>query len=726
MNTSNFKHAVLACSMTLGLAACGGGADGTSTTSGASGATTPLVATGTPSTPGVPGVVPPPVVAGPQMTQLAGSPFRFGNSNGAGADARFGNSLGGAVADDLGNVYVADYPNHVIRRITPDGTVSDYAGKSGVSGSIDGSLTDARLQGPSDIVRNAAGTMYVLERGNNRIRSIATDGQVSFLAGSNYGAVDGTGTNAKFAVPQAMAIAPDGNLYVADTDSHTIRKVTPAGVVTTIAGTANMQGSVDAMGAAARFSSPKGIDVSAAGDIFVSDEGSHTIRRIAPDGMVTTLAGMANSPGSADGIGAAARLYGPRGLAFDAAGKLVVASAYGRTVRRIDIATGAVETLAGSGQRGNADASGTAASFSLPTGVAALPGGDVMVTDAEGVVRRITPAGTVTTVAGAWSAYGKVEATGTAARFNYPQQLAQDASGNVYVADSNNFSVRRITPAGVVTTLAGSGNYGVVDGSGASVKFGSISGITVDAAGNVYVADPSTHTIRMITPAGVVSTLAGSANVIGSADNTGAAASFSGPRAITAAPDGNLYVADTYNNCVRRITPAGVVTSFAGTCGSAAASGVPTDDATGSAAKFAYPKGIAADASGNIYVADDGTSRIRKITTAGVVTTLAGGGGSAGYLDGAGTIALFYNPSQLAVDSNGNVYVTEGYNQVIRKITPAGVVSTVAGVGGMSGDTAGIASALPGLLSTPTGVSVGPLGLVISTGNGVVRVTLAP
>src|SRR5439155_1385320 len=208
---------------------------------------------------------------------------------------------------------------------------------------------------------------------------------------------------------------------------------------------------------------------------------------------------------------------------------------------------------------------------------------------------RITSAGVVTTLAGTAGTPGSTDATGTAARFRFPRDVATDGTGNVYVAELSNNTVRKITPAAVVTTLAGTaGSVGSADGTGAAASFNFPSGVATDSAGNVYVADTSNNTIRKITPAGVVTTLAGTAGTTGSTDATGAAASFNFPQGVATDSAGNVYVADTLNNTIRKITPAGVVSTLAGTAGTGSA------DGTGAAASFNSPVGVATDNAGNV------------------------------------------------------------------------------------------------------------------------------
>jgi len=316
-----------------------------------------------------------------------------------------------------------------------------------------------------------------------------------------------------------------------------------------------------------------------------------------------------------------------------------------------------VTTLAGSGTAGSADGTGTAAQFSGPRGVAVDSSGNVYVADTlNNRIRKITPEGVVSTLAGSTS--GFADATGTAAKFDRPQGVAVDSSGNVYVADYSNNRIRKITSAGVVTTLAGDRAEGDANGTGTAARFHSPSGVAVDSSGNVYVADRSNHRIRKITPEGVVSTLAGTATP-GHVDTRGTEAKFNFPERVAVDSSGNVYVADTNNHRIRKITPEGEVTTLAGSTRGFA-------DGAGTKAWFDEPIGVAVDSSGNVYVADSYNHRIRKITPAGVATTLAGS--TADSADGTGTAAKFHSPIGVAVDSSGNVHVADSNNHRIRKI----------------------------------------------------------
>jgi len=381
---------------------------------------------------------------------------------------------------------------------------------------------------------------------------------VTTLAGLalHSGRADGTNSVARFNVPSGVAVDSSGIVYVADTDNYTIRKITPAGVVTTLAGSAGAFGSADGTNSVARFFNPVGVGADSSGNVYVADFYNDTIRKMTPAGVVTTLAGLAGVFGGADGTNSAARFDSPSGVAVDSSNNVYVA----HTLRQ--------------------------------------------------TIRKITPAGVVTTLAGLPAVLGSADGTNSGARFYDPSAVAVDSSNNVYVADTGNHTIRKITPAGVVTTLAGlAGAIGSADGTNSVARFNTPYGVAVDGSGNIYVGDNGNSTIRKITPAGVVTTLAGLSGVLGGDDGPGSAARFEYPRGVAVDGSGNIYVADYYNFTIRKLTPAAVVTTLAGL-----AQAIGSDDGTGSAARFYFPQGVAVDSSGNLYVADYDNNCIRKGT----------------------------------------------------------------------------------------------------------------
>jgi sugar lactone lactonase YvrE len=317
-----------------------------------------------------------------------------------------------------------------------------------------------------------------------------------------------------------------------------------------------------------------------------------------------------------------------------------------------------VQTLAGGSAAGFTDGTGTGAQFSTPEGVDIHPNGNIVVTDrTNNAIRLITQAGVVTTLSGDGTK-GLINGPVTTAKFNFPWKSAVDTQGNIYVAERDNDCIRKITPAGIVSTLAGS-TRGYAEGKGTDAKFNQPLDVAVDPAGNVYVTDNNNHRIRKITADGTVSTLAGS--TVGYADGTGPDAKFSNPSGLEVDVAGNVYVADRNNHRIRKITPAGVVTTVAGKGTAGRVNGSAAD------ATFNQPYGIAVGTDGSLIVGDLANNLVRKIDAQGQVTTVAGT--SSGYSDGAGGSARFNQPTDVAISSDGTIYVADLGNNRIRKIT---------------------------------------------------------
>jgi len=608
------------------------------------------------------------------FTTLAGSSGTVVNGqDGVGQAAQFDQPRGIAI-DRAGTIYVADTKNNTIRKISGE-TVTTLAGTPGTEGNTNATGSAARFNEPFGLAVDDSGTVYVADASNNAIRRITSAGVVTtFAGGTGPGSTDGAATSAQFDEPRGICIDATGTIYVADYDNHLIRKITPAGTVSTFAGQADVQGNADGIGTSATFRGPMGIAVDATGVVYVADTGNRAIRRISPSGGVTTV----TLSGST--------LSEPRGIAITASGTLLVADYGSHTIRSMT-SSGAVTTAAGSIETpGTADGAITAARFHYPSAVAVSSDGTVHVADTENDTVRKISGGSVTTTAGLAGRVLTADGRGTSARFDAPYATAVDSNGVVYVADQAAHIIRRIGTDGEVTTFAGlPGAFGIDDGTGDGARFYAPTGVAVDSAGNVYVADSLNSTIRKITPARVVTTLAGSGRTRGSADGTGSAARFNQPFGIAVDGAGSVYVADSAANTIRKITPAGVVSTLAGRAGSAG-----TTDGAGTAARFTVPYGVAVDSTGTVFVVDHGNHTIRRVTAVGVVTTLAGAGGSAGTADGRGTGARFHYPSGIAVGRDGTVYVADTDNQAIRAISSDGEVTTIGGSPGGAASTDGV------------------------------------
>ena len=538
--------------------------------------------------------------------------------------------------------------------------VRTLAGSTTGGGFSDGVGTAARFSAPWAVAADGAGNILVADTGNHVIRRITVSGEVTTVAGvpGVAGFQDGPTAIALFRFPAGVTVdRTNGTIYVSDKDNHVIRTITPDGVVSTIAGAPGEAGSADAQGSAARFAYPRGLEVGTDGALYVADTGNQVIRRVTLDGTATTFAGRMRVAGSLDGALDAARFNGPSDVAVDrSTGAIYVADTLSNRIRRI--ANGTVSTVAGSAE-GLQDGSGASARFSQPWSVDVDSSGNVYVADYNNaVIRRVTAGGSVSTLAGA-NAIGSRDGIGTAAQFNGPAGLAVGANDTLYVADAFSHAIRRIAVGtGEVSTLAGSKpQRGYLEGRGTEALFRFPYGVAADAAGNVYVAE-DTH-IRKIAPDGMTSVFAGMPSQTGFVNGAGTSARFGAPTGLAFGPGGILYVADNANHAIRAVTPAGVVSTFA----------------TGS--DISSPWGVAVDGQGNVYVTNFGNDSISVITPGGSVSKLAGG--TRGFLDGTGAQARFSLPSGITVDGSGNVYVADFENNAIRKIRPGGAVTTLVG-----------------------------------------------
>ncbi len=626
-----------------------------------------------------------------------------------GASAEFNHPYGVAV-DVTGNIYVADLDNHLIRKVAPDGSVSTLAG-SGVSGFSDGAALTAQFSGPTSVAVDGAGTVYVADGSNARIRKVTPDGTVSTLAGTGQrGSADGAGTVATFNVPVGVAVDGAGTVYVADRYNNRIRKVSPEGTVSTLAGSGEPD-FADGAGAVAGFSDPFDVAVDGAGNVYVADALNNRIRKITPDGIVSTLAG-SGTLGYADGAGSTAQFSNPYGVAVGVGNTILVAEP--SRIRKV-APDGTVSTLAGSGTAGFGDGTSAAARFKSAKDVTVDGAGIVYVADSGNHrVRRIALDGTVSSFAGTGEP-GSSDGTGTIARIDGPTGLGFGDSGVIFVIEKNKHRILKVATNGTATVFAGSSEQGFLDGAGSAAKFSTPSGLAIDGSGNVYVADSGNHRIRKVTPDGTVSTLAG-AGAAGYLDGQGTGAVFSYPVGIAVDATGRIYVADNDNHRIRVIAADGTVTTLAG-------SGQGYVDAVGAGAQFNYPNAVAVDAAGVVYIADNSNHRIRKVLPDGTVSTVAGSG--QGFADGPAASAKFDYPNGVAVDASGRIYVSDNSNHRIRMIARDGTVTTLAG------SDAGLADGMSASakLRYPGGVALDAAGhiYISDTSNGALRkLTILP
>jgi sugar lactone lactonase YvrE len=627
---------------------------------------------------------------------------------------------GGVAGVTGGVVYVSDTGANLIRVSRLENGVRRcvrLAG-DGRAGHADGVDLEASFKGPTGLAAAAGGRLYVADSGNHCVRLLAPHPNgggvlvVTTVAGKagQAGHLDGLGGEALLSNPTGLALDAAGNLYVADTGNHCLRRITPAGVVTTVAGLPGRSGHVDGDPDEARFLAPRGLVVSAAGELFVCDTGNHCLRRVSPAGRVTTYAGRPGEAGLRNGPGAEARFSSPSGLALGPDGSLWVTDDGNRRVRRVD-PEGAVVTAAGLGRAGTVDGPAALAQVG-GAGALAWGGGALHLVDAgERTLRELRFEHLAQTAYGLPTAGDRDGSLGDA-RFRAPVGVAYDREGNLYLADAGNHTLRRLDGDGRVTTVAGqAGQAGFAEGARGASRLSGPRAVVVDVDGTLYVADTENHVIRALSPGGRLTTLAGNGRA-GFADGRGDAARFDRPVAIALGPEGRLYVADQNNHRVRVVTTQGEVATVAG------AGTAGFRDGTGPASLFSRPAGLAVDALGRIYVSEAGNHAIRLVTRNAIgearVRTLAGRDGQPGFRDG--PEARFNEPGHVSLDAEGRLYVADSGNSLIRRIERDGTVTTYAGALGADrvSPRAGYLDgpAASALFGAPQGLVVDLLGIV--------------
>ncbi|MCX6594263.1 MAG: hypothetical protein NTZ56_22340 [Acidobacteria bacterium] len=624
---------------------------------------------------------------GPPATPVAGTAASIGQPY-------------GVATDRAGNVFFSSL--NCVFKLDADGVMTRVAGTSRPGFSGDGGpATSAQLFGLDPSAQNpnlsglavdAAGNLFIADSGNHRIRRVTPAGIVTTVAGNGTQGFSGDGgpaTSGQLGKPSAVAVDAAGNLFIADSGNDRIRRVTPDGFITTVALVGGPATSVP-------LRSPTGVALDAAGNLFIADSGNRLIRRATPSGVVTTVAGGGTNPTGDGRPATSVQLDNPSGVAVDAVGNLFIADAGNNRVRRVT-PDGIITAVALGG--------GPATTGALAIDTA----GNLFITG-NLRLRRVAPDGSITTVAGNGSdRFSGDGGPATSAQLDSPYAVSLGAAGNLFIADRANHSIRRVTPAGMITTVVGNGIRGFAGDGGpaTSAQLDNPSGVAVDAAGNLLISDSFNQRIRRVTPDGIITTVAGTGSRGASGDGGPAIrASFSAPYGLAFDAAGNLFIADLGNARIRRVTPSGIITTVAGN-GNFGFSG---DGGPATRAELEGPVGVAVDSSGNLFIADfrSNSNCIRRVTPSGIITTVAGDG-TAGFSGDGGpaTRALLNAPTGVAVDAAGNLFIADSGNNRIRRVTPDGIISTVAGDGssGYSGDGGPATNAR---LNQPHGVLVDP------------------
>jgi sugar lactone lactonase YvrE len=642
-------------------------------------------------------------IANGTLTLVAGT-GRIGYSGDGGpATAAQLNNPQGIAVDGSGNVYVADTGNSLIRVITNDGIINLYAGTvigtkptpgyAGDGGNATGSYGNpgGELDLPVGLALDTSGNLYVADSGNNAIREISPTGIISTIAGlgptaPGFSGDTGLAITANLDGPLDVAVDASNNVYIADTNNANVREITVStGIINTVAGSTAIVSGVTQLefgyagdGAAAtlaELAGPAGVKIDSKGNIYIATFADNRIRIVNSSGIINTFAGNSGYGFSGDGGSAlSAQLSAPRGIGLDSSGNVYFADYWNNRIRKI--ASGTISTIAGSGIGSFSGDGGspTLAQMSAPAGMAVGPNGVVYVSDTLNHRVRMIASGVINTIAGnGVPGFSGDGGSATSAQLNQPAGLAVDSAGNLYIADSNNAVIRKVTPGGTISTVAGSGGVEGYSGDGGLATQANLMapiGVAVDAKGNLYIADYYGWIREVNAQNGLISTIAGNGTNGYSGDGGPAiSAQFYNPIAVAVDTNGNVFVADSDNGAVRMITN-GIITTIAGN-GTLSYTG---DGGLASAAQFSAIGGITVDAQDNIYVADTNNDAIRLFPLNGVVSTIAGTGVQGYTGDGlVATQAEINNPRAIAVDSSGNIYFADTGNNAVRELTPGAV-----------------------------------------------------
>ena len=648
-----------------------------------------------------------------------------GSGIGDGGAATSAELLGpvGVTTDPAGNIYIADAGGYRVRKIDPTGIVTTIAG-TGIYGSTGdgGPATAATLGQVYGLTLDKTGNLFVVDYSNNCVRKINTAGIISTVAGTGANGYTGDGgpaTAATLNYPIDAVVDTNGNLYITDWYNKVVRKVNTAGIISTAVG----NGGIGLAGnggpaTAAQLGAPFRITKDNKGNLYIAEVQEQLICKVDTGGIITIIGGTGTYGTGTDGDGGpatAATMTSPCGIAVDTSGNLYFSDINNSRIRKIDLNTGIISNYAANGTAGYSGDGGPAvgAEIGYPEALACDAYGNVLICDAgNNLLRKVTKTtGVISTVAGQAGLFGEGGAA-LSDEFYNPGNIAADAAGNIYVADYGNNRVRKIDMiAGTVSTVAGNGiaayTYTGDGGPATAATVTSPTSVAIDDAGNIYIADAGDNRIRKVNTSGIITTVAGdgAAGAYGGDGGAATLAKLNGPVGVAVDHAGNIYIADAGNNRIRKVNAIGVISTFAGS----ATAGYSGDGSIAIAAKLQSPTDVTIDATGNVYIADNGNNAIRMVDTFGIITTVAGTGSITGAFSGDGgpaTAAELNAPVGIKADGAGNLYIADVGNNRIRLVDATGTISTIAGNGtaGFSGD-GGIATSA--MLNSPIGVAVG-------------------
>jgi sugar lactone lactonase YvrE len=585
-------------------------------------------------------------------------------------------SVTGICIDGAGNLYIADLPNQRVRKISASGIITTVAG-NGTAGYMGdgGAATAAQLNQPSDVAIDAAGNLYIADKANNRVRKVTSSGTITTYAGYasvGYSGDGGAATDAQLNAPTGVGVDGAGSLYIADQTNGRIRKVNSAGIIETVAGNGVFGYAGDGAAATgAALYQPVDVHADAGGNIWIADQNNDRIRKVNPAGIISTIAGNGMSGFTGDGgLATAAQMDGPAGVYVDAGGNVYFADQTNNRIRVVNT-SGVINTVSGVSRYIGDGGPATNAELLTPTFIAVDKHDNVYFCETNGHrVRKIAPDGTISTIAGT----GIEGVTGmgdgsmaTAVDINRPEAITVDTAGNVYFGEFT-ARIRKVSPSGIITSVAGMyspGHSG--DGGPATAAFITTQGITVDTAGNFYMTCSGEHRARRIDPSGTITTFAGTGVWGFSGDGGGATgAQLNYPLGIRTDRMGNIYIAEG-NSAIRKVTPSGDIWTVAGIGGGHGYSG---DGGPATSAELNRPQDVQT-LNDTLIISDALNARIRMVDAAGNITTIAGNGVTAHSGDGGpATAASMWMPAGIALGADNNtLYIVDFGASVIRKVS---------------------------------------------------------